>query len=293
MDVEPISDVVCELAEGPLWNPRQQCLHWTDIPAGRVWRYDRRTQQTYLFRQVDAFVGGLAFTQADGLLMFTNKGVLLAAADGRLSRVLDVPMAADERFNDVTTDPKGRVFAGTLTERRRDGVLYRLEPGRPPVPVLKGLQTSNGMTFSLDLRHFFHTDSRPRTITRYEYDAATGEISNASVFYHGDARDGSPDGITLDAEGFMWVACYRGGKVVRLDPQGRIEREVALPTKNVSSVMFGGGQLDELYATTARADNGGTAEGIAGRVFRVKPGVRGRPEWPADAGWDGLTVSEC
>ena len=293
--VDSIGNPICLLGECPIWNDDEQALYWTDIPGQRLWRYDRGRGTMGVAWQGDMMVGGFAFTKANDIVMCTDKGVWKLhrgkdrEAHGDLELLFEIPMAADERFNDITTDPRGRIFAGTLTERRVEGVLYRLERGKAPVAVLGDLRTSNGMTFSLDLRHFYHTDSRVRTIRRYDYDIESGAIEHPQVFYEGRETDGVPDGITMDAEGCLWVACYRGGKVLRLDSAGQVIDEIAVPAAQVSSVAFGGAALNELYITTgsqgaADLSSGRDSEGryLGGAVFRATPGAAGRTEWRAD-----------
>jgi len=288
--VTSIGNPICRLAECPVWNDTEKALYWTDIPAGRLWRYDPHSGDIRLEWEGELLIGGFAFTAGNDIVMCTDKGLYkLAHPAGHIHRLQDIPMADDERFNDITTDPRGRILAGTLTERRRDGTLYRLERDCAPVALLHDTRTSNGMTFSLDERYFYHTDSRLRTITRYDYDLASGDISDPHVVYQGREEDGSPDGITMDTEGCLWVACYRGGKVLRLDDQGQIVRELPVPAAQPSSVMFGGGALDELFITSASQGatdpiRGVDAHGryLGGNVFRVRPGVAGRKEWRAN-----------
>lgn len=290
MEVISLGNPICRLAECPVWNDTEQALYWTDIPAQRLWRYDPANRETTLEWEGGLTIGGFAFTETGAIVMCTHDGVFkLTRPAGNLERLLDIPMAPDERFNDITTDPRGRIFAGTLTERRVEGLLYRLERGKDPTVVLRDIRTSNGMTFSLDLRYFYHTDSRVRTITRYEYDLASGDIQNPCVVYRGKKDDGSPDGITMDTEGFIWVACYRGGKIIRIDEKGRTVRELPIPAAQPSSVMFGGESLNELFITSASQGAVDHAQGLddrgrylGGAVFRVQPGVMGRKEWRAD-----------
>ena len=275
-----------------MWNAAEQALYWTDIPKRRIWRYDWTVQETQLVWQGEQQVGGFAFAESGDMILCTDAGVYRLAhrsiaESGRAPALLhDIRMTDDERFNDITTDPAGRIFAGTFTERREHGILYRLEKDADPVPVLRDIGTSNGMTFSLDLAHFYHTDSHVKTITRYDYDTGTGNISNPRPFYHGTPENGSPDGLTIDTDGFFWVACYRGGKVLRLNQAGQILDQLLIPAANVSSVMFGGPDLNQLFITTARQENGdekhasgATDEDQGGRVFRASLGAQGRPEW--------------
>jgi D-xylonolactonase len=291
MDVRSIGNRICQLAECPIWNCAEQALYWTDIPQKRIWRYDPAGESFEIAWEGERIVGGYAFTARGDIVLCTDKGVYYLSRGGEvpeLKLLFDIPMVEDERFNDITTDPAGRIFAGTLTERREEGKLYRLEKGRDPVVVLEDIGTSNGMTFSLDEKYFYHTDSHVRTIRRYDYDAGTGEIGNPVVIFKGD-EEWKPDGITMDSEGYIWAACWRGGKVIRIDGDGKIVKELNVPAKLISSVMFGGNKLDELYITTASEGAADTIRGLdaegnllGGYVYRAKMDVRGRAEWLAD-----------
>jgi D-xylonolactonase len=293
-EIECVYPGICHLGEGPLWHVGQQRLYWTDIYERRIWVYDPATARSRVFWQGKLQVGGFAFRRDGALVLCTDRGVyrLEVGPDGAPEAeprlLFPIPMARDEMFNDITTDPEGRVYAGTLDRTRPTGCLYRLERGRQPVRLLEGIGCSNGMTFTLDLRSFFHTDSNARRITRYAYDRESGEIGSPRVFFQGSSPDGLPDGCTLDAEDHLWVAFWGAAAVRRLDPGGRVVQEFKFPARQVSSVMFGGPTLEDLYVTSAAEDaadlsTGRDANGVflGGPVYRVRPGVRGRPEWPA------------
>ena len=295
MEVESIGNPICHLAECPIWSDADKALYWTDILEGQIWKYDPQSAAVEVVWQDDFLIGGFAFTRTNDIVLCANKGVYLLpghpAADGisGLKMLFDIPMAPDERFNDITTDPAGRIFAGTLTKRRVEGTLYRLEKGKSPVPVVRDIGTSNGMTFSLDLKQFYHTDSHAKTITRYDYDLDTGDIENGQVIYRGADGDGAPDGITMDTEGFIWVACWGGSKVVRIDSQGAIVRRLAVPAIQTSSVIFGGDGMNQLYITTACEHGADLTRGLdeqgrylGGEVFHAGLDIVGRKEWPAD-----------
>ena len=295
VEARSIHNPICHLAECPLWNDKEKMLYWTDILEKRIWKYEPHGGTIAVEWEGDMMVGGFAFTGNNDIVLCTHKGVYLLSrqsgihSDSALKLLFDIPMVSDERFNDITTDPKGRIFAGTLTERREEGILYRLEKGKSPVAVIEDVGTSNGMTFSLDLKHFYYTDSHARTITRFDYDAETGNIENPGVIYHSREENGVPDGITMDMEGCIWVACWGGGKVVRIDPQGEIIRELPVPAIQASSVMFGGEGMNELYITSACEKGADLTRGLdeqgrylGGEVFCVSLDVVGRKEWPAD-----------
>lgn len=303
---------ICHLGEGPVWNTQLQKLFWTDIFNRRIWMYDPTSGASSVFWEGDLQVGGFAFTRSGGVVLYSDKGVYLIggvrdgmkrsddgnSADCRSAAgtseepvlLFDIPMRENEMFNDITVDPCGRIFAGTIS--RPDftgGTLYRLEKGKKPAAVLKNLHCSNGMTFSLDEKYFFHTDSTFRTITKYDYDRETGDISNPRPFFRGTPEMGSSDGITMDSEGFIWAAFWGGSCIRRLDPGGRVAVVIPIPAEQPSSVMFGGRNLDELYITSAceHADdittgycNDGTF--LGGPVYRCIPGATGRAEWLAD-----------
>ena len=292
--IECVYPGICHLGEGPLWHVGKRRLYWTDIYERRLWVFDPDSGSSRLFWQGDLQVGGFAFSRDGSFVLCTDRGVFRlgvgrdGAPEAEPRLLWQVPLAKDEMFNDITTDPEGRVYAGTLDRTRPTGCLYRLERGRQPVRLLQGIGCSNGMTFSLDQRYFFHTDSKTRRITRYEYDRRTGDIGSPRVFFQGAEPDGLPDGITLDSEGHLWVAFWGASAVRRLDPGGQVVQEVRFPAKQVSSVMFGGPELEDLYVTSAAEDaadlsTGRDANGVflGGPLYRFRAGVRGRPEWPA------------
>lgn len=295
-EIEIIHKGICHLGEGPVWNSRCQKLFWTDIYNRRIWEYSPEKRESNIFWNGSYQVGGFAFTRSGNMVLCTDKGVYLIKINSEgipeqePELLFEIPLLDNEMFNDITVDPEGRIFAGTLLRPDfRQGSLYRLEKGKRPKVVLKELFCSNGMTFSLDERYFFHTDSNVHRITRYNYDRKTGEISNPKVCFQGNAEMGSPDGITLDSQNYIWAAFWGGGCVRRIDPAGKVVAELKVPARQPSSVMFGGVGLNELYVTSAaeNAENiitGYDSDGIfaGGPVYRLLPGVAGREEWLAD-----------
>jgi D-xylono/L-arabinono-1,4-lactonase len=296
MDVTCIHNGICHLGEGPIWNIQLQKLFWTDIYNRQIWVYDPKLNVSKVYLKGKLQVGGFAFTRKGDMVLCTDKGIYLLAArtDDAMSAeptlLFDIPLSDSEMFNDITVDPEGRIFAGTLS--RPDftgGILYRIEKGKDPVVVLRNLRCTNGMTFSLDEKYFFHTDSIVGTITKYDYDRETGEISDPRVFFSKTPEMGAPDGITIDREDHIWAAFWGDSYIRRIDPNGGITAEIQLPVKQPSSVMFGGPELDELYITTAceKADDISTGycnDGVffGGPVYKCMPGVTGRAEWLAD-----------
>jgi sugar lactone lactonase YvrE len=281
--VEPelIADYECVVGEGPLWHAGEQRLYWLDIPKGRIFRYDPRTGQHEMVHEGEP-IGGFTI-QADGaLLLFMARGAVKIWRAGRLEVVIDeLPEERETRFNDVIADPEGRVFCGTMSTPHRAGRLYRLDRDGTITRLLDGIGTSNGLGFTPDRRHLYYTDTPKREIYLFDYDQATGAISNQRVFVRTpeDPSEGRPDGMTVDAEGYVWSARWDGGCLVRYTPDGREERRIRFPAKKVSSVTFGGPDYRDIYVTTAGGDDKATNGPGAGGLYRLRLGIQGVPEF--------------
>ena len=166
----------------------------------------------------------------------------------------------------------------------RPGRLYRLDLDGTLSVVLEDAGVSNGMGFTPHRRQFFHTNSIKRTITRFGYDEATGVLSEPRLFTRAPEGEGIPDGMTVDAEGLIWSARWDGSCVVRHAPDGDEVLRVPFPARRVTSVIFGGEDYSDLYVTTAGGDDRATYGRGAGALFRLRPGVRGLPEFLSRVG---------
>jgi D-xylonolactonase len=280
MQPELIADYHCECGEGPLWHPLQKRLYWLDIVNPRMFWVDPATGHHEQFN-VGRTVGGFTF-QADGsLLLFMDRGSVGVWRNGKLKMIVDqIPDEVTTRFNDVHADTQGRVFCGTMPTKDRPGRLYRLDRDGSIHKVLDGIGCSNGMGFTLDRKHMYYTDSEAYTIYLFDYDEATGNLSNQRVFVHHDSSLGLPDGMTVDAQGFVWSAHWDGNALIRYNPQGEEVMRIPFPAKKVSSVTFGGDDYSDMYVTTAGGDNKPEEGEGAGALFRLRvPGVRGLPEY--------------
>jgi D-xylonolactonase len=280
MQPKLIADYHCECGEGPLWHPLQKRLYWLDIVNPRMFWVDPATGHHEQFN-VGRTVGGFTF-QADGsLLLFMDRGSVGVWRNGKLKMIVDqIPDEVTTRFNDVHADTQGRVFCGTMPTKQRPGRLYRLDRDGSIHKVLDGIGCSNGMGFTLDRKHMYYTDSEAYTIYLFDYDEATGDLSNQRVFVHHDASLGLPDGMTVDAQGFVWSAHWDGNALFRYNPQGEEVMRIPFPAKKVSSVTFGGDDYSDMYVTTAGGDNKVEEGEGAGALFHLRvPGVRGLPEY--------------
>lgn len=285
MQPQIIADIPCHTGENPLWHPDHACLYWVDIPPGRLYRYDPATGRHELCLEADLPIGGFTL-QADGaLLLFMGKGAVKSWNGRQLETLIDsLPDELDNRFNDVIADPAGRVFCGTMSPPARKGRLYRLDPDLTLTTVFEGVGTSNGMGFTPDRSSMYYTDTRSHRIDICDYDQATGALTNRRPFAEVPEGGGGPDGMTVDAEGCVWGARWDGSCLVRYTSDGELVQTIDFPCRKVSSLIFGGPDLTDIYVTTAgghlRPDDGPHA----GSIFHLNLGIPGLPEFRSRIG---------
>ncbi len=286
----------CETTEGPLWNDEEQALYWVDIPAGKLYRHEPGTGETRLVISAGGSVGGYTFQRDGSMLLFGDNGAVRLLRDGALTTLREeIEDEAGARFNDVIADPEGRVFCGTMPHDKRPGRLYRLDHDGELTLLLEDAGLSNGMGFSPELTHFYHTDSDKGTITRFNYDYRTGEISRPTVIATIPAADGVPDGMAVDSVGTIWSAIWDGSNLVRFGPDGTIMEKVWFPARKVSSVTFGGPDYRDAYVTLAGGNDPDNEGGSAGAVYKADLGVSGRAPFrsnidPSGSGWSAPLV---
>lgn len=281
MEPELIADYECVCGEGPLWHPVEKRLYWVDIPNGRMFRYDPATGEHEMCHEnKKEELGGFTIQEDGALLLFLSKGAVKTWREGAMATVIEeTPDERTTRFNDVIADPVGRVFCGTMPAKDRLGRLYRLDTDGTLTKLLEDIGCSNGLGFTPDRKGMYYTDSPKREIYLFDYDQATGAISNQRLFVGLPNDGGVPDGMTVDAEGYVWSANWDGGRLIRFSPDGREERRIMFPAKKVSSVTFGGEDYMDIYVTTAGGNNKEAEGHGAGALFRLNPGIKGAPEF--------------
>jgi D-xylonolactonase len=279
LEPELICDYGCEIGENPLWHPLDNRLYWCDIPTGGLFRFDPRSGKHEQFHQGDP-IGGFTI-QADGsLLLFMARGAVKIWRENGMEMVIDhLPDELETRFNDVIADPVGRVFCGMMPTKDRPGRLYHLDTSGEIRMILDDISLPNGLAFSLDRKQLYFTDSMAYKVYRFDYDETSGDISNRQVFSTFTEKDGFPDGMTIDSEGYIWSALWDGYAIARFDPGGREERRIAIPARKSSSLTFGGEDLSDIYVTSAGGNNKASEGAAAGSLFRLNVGVRGVPEF--------------
>ena len=295
--IECVLECGNHLGEGPVWDVEDGCLYWVDGTGRRVgnpsvWWLDPRTGKTRnwsLTHDVGAMAlrqkGGAVMALADGFYFFdfkTGQLDLIALVDAEQPRT---------RLNDGKCDRRGRFFAGGMDDKEELKVcgLWRLDPDLRITKVDDGIICTNGPCWSPDDRTFYLADTFQGEYWSYDYNIGQGTLANKRVWASFKDDPGVADGSTIDAEGFVWNAQLISGDLVRYAPDGSVDRRIGMPVRNITSVMFGGDKLDELYVTSmARVKHPAVhdlfakevkPQYLAGSLFRVTGlGVRGLPE---------------
>jgi sugar lactone lactonase YvrE len=285
--VESIDGVRCTVGESPVWHAAEQAWYWVDIPARRIWRLDHATGAARHWT-ADEMVACIAPRAKGGLIAGMETGIFAVDLqdDGtvRAERLAAPPeLAPGMRFNDGRTDRQGRFWSGTMwmdmAAALPIGRLYRYDAAGLSAPLVSGLVTQNGLAWSPDGRTMYLSDSHPtrRRVWAFDYDVDAGVPHDRRLFADMTAYAGRPDGATMDSDGCYWVAGNDGGSLLRFTPDGKLDRELALPVPKPSMPCFGGPALDTLLVTSI-VQPGREDDPLAGAVLLVRPGVCGVAE---------------
>lgn len=273
-------DARAELGEAPHWDASHGELVWVDILPGVVHRFDPQRGSDLAFA-VGQPVGAAVPRAGGGFVLALRDGIAVTDhAGGQLSWLARVEHDnARTRMNDAACDAAGRLWAGTmdLEETEPLGCLYRVSPSGGLAAVLPEVTVSNGLGWSPDGRTLYYIDSARSALEAFAFEPATGTLSERRTVCAIEREAGEPDGLTVDAEGGIWVALWGGWSLRRYLPDGQLEAIVSVAAERVTSGAFGGEQLETLYVTTARPDRPDPRQPHAGGVFAVCPGVRGLP----------------
>lgn len=274
------------IGEGPAWDVGHKSLLWTDIGGRRIHRLEPASGGTWT-RSLPQMAGAVLPRRAGGLALCLQDGVYLTDSDEGELRLF-APVEPDDpttRLNDVKTDRAGRLWGGTMALDARDGAgaFYRITAEGEVSVVASPVSISNGVDWSPDGARMYYIDTATQRMDVFDFDVTTGSAVERRPFIRFDEAMGIPDGMTVDAEGGLWVAFYDGWAVRRFDPDGTLERTIGLPAARTTSCCFGGPELDRLYVTSARdgLSAGQLAEQPhAGALFVIEPGLAGLPITP-------------
>jgi len=285
---EVVVDLPTQTGEGPVGDDRRHVVFWLDIPPGRLYRYDPATGANDLIYQHDAMIGGTTLQDDGTMLLFCSRGTILHLDPdtGQTSTIVgSIEAEHDSRFNDVEAAPDGGVFCGTMASKDHKARLYRLAPDGSLTLLFDDLGLSNGIGFSPDRRTMYHVDTNTRITWAMDYDEQTGATSDRRKLIENPPGEGYPDGMTVDAEGDLWIARWDGRSLYRHTPEGECTGRVRFPVRKVSSVAFGGENFADAYVSTAAPDGRSKDEGEqAGSLFKVRLPATGKPPFRSRVG---------
>ncbi len=272
----------CTLGESPLWHARKKCFYWVDINAGVLYSLDSQTN-TFRNWQFDNALSLVVETVGDDLLLALGTSVVRFNTDtGSITHLVNVePDKKNQRCNDGAVDAKGRLWIGT-TQADHDfegGNLYSIQASGNPQIKIEAVTISNGIVWSLDNKKMYFIDSPTQRVDAFHFNQITGEIVFDRTVITIPIEMGTPDGMTIDAEGMLWIAHWGGFGVYRWNPfTGKLLDKIEVAAPNVTSCRFAGEHLDQLVITTARKNmDDSQLEQFpeSGNLFIVDTGVKG------------------
>jgi sugar lactone lactonase YvrE len=280
LTARPVTAAVADHGEGPVWHPSFAGVRWVDMHAGDI--LELRGPDAVTRTHVGTVAAAFRPRRDGGIVLADQRGFVLLdenlTVERRLPPLWDDPGV---RMNEGGADPAGNFWCGSMAydESTGAGALYRLTPDLVATKVLDGVTISNGLGFSPDGARAYYVDTPTRRVDTFDHE--DGELTNRRSTVEIVDGPGNPDGLTVDAEGCLWVALFNGSAVHRYSPDGELLAVVPLPAAQVTACTFGGLKLDRLYVTTSREglDDAARAEQpLAGALFTVDvPGVRGLP----------------
>lgn len=273
------------LGECPIWCEQTGTLWWVDVLTPTLMSYVPKMGRVQQHQVEARRIGSLALREKGGLVLACDNG--LFAFDpkrGTQKFLVDLePGVTGHRKNDGRADWAGNFWIGTLreTDYAPVGALYRVQPDHCASREVAELAIPNGLAFDEDRKRMYFADTRAYTIWMRDYDPEQNRLGEPRIFATTTAP-ARPDGSCIDEEGFVWSAIYAGGKLIRFDPTGAVDRIIELPVSHPTCCCFGGNKLDTLFVTSAiepLTDGERSREPLAGKLLALKPSVLGRPEF--------------
>jgi sugar lactone lactonase YvrE len=288
MKIYCITNQRAGLGESPVWSKEENCVYWIDILGPSLLCTDLATQRTRVWKMPNP-IGMIALRTRGGLIVALEDGIYsFDASRGNLELLTHLEEACFEnRPNDGKCDVKGRLWVGTMNKvdsSQATGAFYRIAPSLTIDKINCGIRIPNGLAWSPDDSVMYHTDTRSNMVYSYNFNSANGERSEKKEFFSfGQNKNGSVDGAAMDIEGGYWAALYGGGKLVRIMPDGAVEREIPLPVTQPTMPAFGGMDMKTIFITTARQKlNADTlvSQDFAGGLLSLQVDVPGLPVHP-------------
>ncbi len=270
------------LGEGAIWNHQTQELYWVDIEGKKLHIYDPSSKDNRTFELPSRIGTVVPATDGKAVLGLKDGVYKMDVKSGAID--LFAPIETDlpgNRLNDGKCDPAGRLWIGSMSVQEEEGAgtLYRVDPDGTVTPMIRDVSISNGIVWTSDHRSMYYIDTPTDQVKAYDFNLATGAISNERVAVEMDGSKGHPDGMAIDAEDMIWVALWEGSALARYNPRtGELLEKIQVPALKITSCAFGGPDLDTLYITSASINM--TPEQHqqypdAGKLFKVQAGIKG------------------
>ncbi|MGI9608231.1 MAG: SMP-30/gluconolactonase/LRE family protein [Acidimicrobiales bacterium] len=290
VEIEAVGGVVASLGECPVWSGAERVLYWEDIEGRAIHRFDPDANETES-RQLPGRPGSFVLTDRPGDLVVAmeNEIVRLDWTSGQVVETIAEVESPDtgNRLNDGRCDHAGRFVVGTMwpqgEEGRFNGALYRAQSDGSVERLETDVGIPNGLVFDPSRSRMYWADTLHATIWAWDYDLDSGQRSNRRVFFDFADEAGVPDGGCLDADGHYWSAAVYGWELIRITPDGEVDRRIELPIQKPSMPAFGGDDLSTLYVTSiGSAGNTPSEPGRdafePGCLLAIDAGVTGAPE---------------
>ena len=279
--------------EAPTWDAAGNSILWVDADSALIFRLSLSDEKKSVISR-GLPVAGIALNRNGGMIFAGAAGLHLWRAQDDYKTIVSEHDGESLVFNDIIAGPKGRIYAGTYywgeNGMEKTGKFYLIDTDGAVRVMDEGIKISNGLGFSPDNQTLYYADSGARCIYAYDVNADTGDLMGRRNFVEVPLDEGIPDGLTVDADGYVWSAQWYGRQVVRYDPDGGVERRIPTPAMQTSSVAFGGPDLTDLYITSAGQywpsdliPSGFNTEAfMGGSLYRIRLDIRGKPEHVAD-----------
>lgn len=286
MTPEIVVNNKAKLGEGPVWDEQEQCLWWTDIHDGKIYKTDHATGHTTPF-DIGIHVGTIGLREAGGLLLATTDGVATFNPTTQKLTMITNPESdkPNNRFNDGKPDPSGGFYFGSMsyTVEANAGAFYHLAVDGTVSTVRSDVTISNGLAWNANEDIMYYIDTPHFKVFAYDFDKETGQASNPRDQFSIDKEYGSPDGMTIDTEGMLWIAHYGGGAVRRWNPAtGDLLTTIKFPATQTTCPVFGGPDFKTLYVTSAAqnlSEEDLASQPEAGALFKVETPYQGKPAY--------------
>lgn len=270
-----------ELGEMPQWDAARSRLTYVDINGGSIHELDTESGELASVEISSPLSFAIQVAGSTTRLCGNGNDLIAVDADGAELARLPVELGmSGNRLNEGKADPRGRLWIGSMSKTREpeQAALYRLD--QRGLAKIRTITLGNGTDWDVERNRMYHVDSTTQQIDVWDYDVETGDVYNRRAWATIDLDDGLPDGLTIDAEGCVWVCLFEGGVIRRLDPDGTRIVDVALPTRYATCPAFGGDDLATMFVTTSRyklSPDERACDPLAGALLVFDPGVGGRP----------------